>query len=167
MHIAVQRVPEDNGIHVRFSEQEEGRTAGPGEEMRTMAALCSRAGILLTSLLTRLAGDRVVCARRWLFASKATRIVSPATKSGKASHRAFLDHFVREVHGLRVGMPRVKVDGDSPRRETCLRTCFCTAIVCTPDLGVPHLLSYCTPTALSRNPMRVFVGFHCRNNYLM
>lgn len=64
-----------------------GREEERSKEVRTMAALCSRAGILLTLLLTRLAGDRMCVPLA--FCQWATRW-SPVKR-----YRAFLDHCTR------------------------------------------------------------------------
>lgn len=101
-----------------------GREEGGGEKTARPGEVAYNGGIVLEgwhlpNIVTYAAcwRSRPMCVPPGFLPASDARIASLATESGKASHRAFLDHFAREVHGLRVGMPRVKVDGDSPRLE--------------------------------------------------
>lgn len=136
-----------------------GEGRGRPREVRTMAALCSRAGILLTSLLTRLAGDRVTYVRAAGFLP-ASNAASLAAKSGKAPSRAFLDHCTR---GARIGMPRVKVDGDSPTTRNVPSLLYSDTTSTTPTF-----LLHSDRVIAESHVAFLFVAFHQRhNNYLM
>jgi len=123
--------------------------------LRTMTALCSRASnasILLTSLLTRLAGDHVVCIRRWLFASEL------AVESGKAPSRLPWPLPTSSGSGCRAWKSTVT-------RYNEKRASPYSLLYCDTDLRLitSIIFFYCTLIALSRSSMQIFVVFHCCN----